>query len=125
MSDIDSVWGKAKTFRVTVTDQNQNQRVDLGGKTLRFTAKAFRSDPDPALVTKTTGTGITHLDQTVAATKGQADILILGSDTIASGKIKAARETELEWDLELIQSGNDFVVDSGKWVISPAVRRTP
>lgn len=123
MSDLESYWGKAKTFRVTVVDQNV--RADLTGKTLRFTAKLSRRDPDPALVTKSTGSGITHLDQTVAATKGQADIAIVAADTNASGKIPASRETDLEWDLELIQSGNDFLVDSGVWTILPSVRRTP
>lgn len=121
MSTLISNWGKSRTFLVTVVDGGS--RVDLTGKTLRFTAKLSREDPDPAMVDKSTGSGIVHLDQTQTATRGQAQITISGTDT-SSHRIHPNKETTLQWDLELIDGTNTFVVDSGTWSVTPSVRRT-
>lgn len=117
MSNLQSYFGKPKTFLHTITDQGA--RVDLSGKTLRFVAKVSREDPGASLVDKSTGSGITNLDQTQAATKGQATTAILAADTNATSKINPARSTVLEFDLEL----DGVIVDSGDWQIDPSVRR--
>lgn len=118
MSTLQSFWGKDKNFTITITDQSG--RVDLGGKTLRFTAKKSRYDPDPPLISKITGSGIANLTQ-AGATLGQATISIDPADTVNNKAFAADRIDILEWDCDLTSGADTFTVDSGTWEIDPSV----
>lgn len=82
--------GTSKTYRLTVVDADE-ARVDLTGATVYFRVKLKLEDASPVIQkASTTPAQITLLDQTVAATKGQADIFISPSDTsgLASGSYR-------------------------------------
>ena len=81
MSDIIGVRGDTEYYDLTLVDADGN-RIDLTGLDMWFTVKAKKSDRDSlALIQKTVGNGITLADQMSEATKGQATVHVLPSDT--------------------------------------------
>jgi hypothetical protein len=88
--------GDNETFSVIVRDP-AGTVVALTGATLRFTAKYRASDvDDDALITKTTGAGITHDADQVGAGKGKATIAFVPADTAT-----LAAPLVLVWDVQL------------------------
>lgn len=73
--------GEDKTFLITVIDSAGNP-TDLTPYTaLEFEVKPQAGDPDPALISKTLGSGLTLLAQT-GDTLGQAHLKISSVDTV-------------------------------------------
>ena len=72
--------GDTATLRLTVTD-DADARVDLTGAAIELQVKPAIGAADPPTISKAVGSGITLLDQTSAATKGQADIAISSVNT--------------------------------------------
>jgi hypothetical protein len=111
--------GTAKEYEIFVEDDSGP--VDLTGKTLRFAAKLSFTDPDPPLIDKATGNGITHLDQGVAATKGRAILKLVAADTSA---LDPDRTTVLYYQTRLVIGSDPYVVEAGKLACEPVVDRT-
>lgn len=106
MTYLEGKRGDTNTYTGTVLDSS-DAAVNLTGCTLRFTAKLARSDADDAtgVITKTTGSGITHVN----AAAGTYRITLDPEDTDA---LTAA--TLYWWDLQLTDgSGGVFTVGSG------------
>lgn len=72
--------GDALRLCLTVTD-DADARVNLTGAAIELQVKRTLGAADPATIAKAIGTGITLRDQTQAATKGQADIVITSANT--------------------------------------------
>jgi hypothetical protein len=109
--------GESRTFRLTVTQRSDGTRVDLTGTTLEFQVKVKVGDGDPPLIAKAIGTGVTLLNQTMAATKGQADIALSPSDTatLAAGVYA--------YDVVLVLLGGErhYVVPPSEFVVRAVV----
>lgn len=74
--------GSARTYLLTVLDERGNKR-DLTGCIIKMTVRIALDDTSTVIFTKisTDNSQIAILDQTVIATKGQANIFILPEDT--------------------------------------------
>lgn len=73
--------GDDATYRLTVTDED-DERINITGATIEFVLKASLGAPDPALISKSVGDGITILAQGDSDdTKGQADIVLVPADS--------------------------------------------
>lgn len=72
--------GDTATLRLTITD-DADARIDLTAAAIEMQVKPAIGAADPATIDKAIGSGIELLDQTDAATKGQADITITSDDT--------------------------------------------
>lgn len=74
--------GESQVWVLTVMHADTGARRSLTGATIQFQVKVAEGDPDPPLIDKATGSGVTTLDQTVgSATEGQAEIALLPADT--------------------------------------------
>ena len=76
-------WLKGETREIEiycVDDDDESEDLSVASG-IELEIKVNRGDPDPALVRKTIGSGVTLLDQTEAATKGRARILVDAADT--------------------------------------------
>lgn len=123
MLDMQLTWGKAKTFRLTVRDAS-GALVDLSGKTLRFSIKETRNTA-AALVTKTSGAGITHDVDQPGVGKGLASLRLLPADTNVVAAFKSNTVQTYTCELELIQIGGEpEILDTGFFTVTPAVRTT-
>lgn len=71
--------GNSKSWILTVKDSTQSP-IDITGYTLEFQVKGAVDDADPALISKSVGSGITILTQS-GATLGQAQIDVIPADT--------------------------------------------
>jgi hypothetical protein len=75
------VWrGDSVTYLLTVTD-DEDARVNLTGMTITMQVRATAGASGDPVISKSTTSGITLLDQDDADTKGQATIEILAADT--------------------------------------------
>lgn len=79
MSEIVAQRGDNEVYDLTVVDA-AGARLDLTTATLKFTVKTDAKDKQ-YIVQKTTGSGITALDQSNPTTKGKAVIALLPADT--------------------------------------------
>lgn len=86
--------------------------VDLAGKDLRWTAKAYRGDTD-AVITKTSDDGILLLD----AAAGLAQVQLYPADTLSC---PAERDVDLVWDLWLV-GAESYLLDSGLFTVAASV----
>lgn len=66
--------GESKTWLLTVTTDGARQ--SLTGLTIEFEVRTDEAAPDPPLIARAVGTGITLRDQGVEATKGQAELAL-------------------------------------------------
>lgn len=123
MLDMQLYYGKAKTFRLTIRDAS-GALVDLSGKTVRFSVKAGRNTT-AALITKTSGSGITHDADQPGVGKGLASLRILPNDTLANAAFLYNVVATFVVELEVIQVASEpEILDAGHLTISPAVRTT-
>jgi hypothetical protein len=107
--------GESKRWIFTVVDLD-GRRSDLSSASaIEFQVKKADGDPDPALVAKALGTGITLLDQTSAATRGQFQVDLGSSDTaLAAGTYR--------YDVVVVVSGRrHFVVEPSDFKVIAAV----
>lgn len=115
--------GKAKSFQLVIRDATDTL-VNLTNKTLRFSAKASSDDTDPALISKVSGTGITHAADQGGTGKGLATLKLLPADTSGTDLDPASLSTLL-CELDLIQVLNEPErLDTGFLNVEPAVRRS-
>jgi hypothetical protein len=110
--------GTAKEYEIYVEDDSGP--VDLTGRTLRFAAKHSFTDPDPPLIDKSTGNGITHLDQVAAETKGRAILKLVAADT---SSLDPDRTSVLHYQIRLVIGTDPYVVEAGKLACQPVVDR--
>jgi hypothetical protein len=123
MLDLNLVWGKAKTFRLTVRDAS-GALVNLTNKELRFSIKSGHNT-DAALITKVTAAGITHDGDQPGVGKGLASLRLEPEDTNNNVEIKSNTVQTYICELELIQVADEpEILDTGFFTISPAVRTT-
>ena len=106
MSEIVAQRGDNETYDLTVVDAT-GARVNLTTATLKFTIKTDAKDKQ-YIVQKTTGSGITNLDQGSPTTKGKATIALLPADT---AKLLAPKT--LYFDVEMTVGGIVTTVVSG------------
>lgn len=80
------VWrGDSAVYVLTVTD-DEDERIDLTGKTIAMQVRSAPGATGAATISKTSGSGIELRDQLEDDTKGQAEITLLSADTsIAPG----------------------------------------
>lgn len=108
--DLSIPRGDARLFVVTVT--SAGAPLDLTGKTLRW--EAARDVGQPPLITKATGTGITH-DPDQTANPGRATIELLPADT---ADLPNARVILL-WEMETTSAGNPYTTLTGRLEVTP------
>jgi len=101
VSEIVAQRGDNETYDLTVVDAS-GVAIDLTSYTLKFTIKVNAKDKH-YIVQKTTGSGITLLDQGAPATKGMATIALLPADTA-----KLVAPKTLYFDVEMT-SDSDIV----------------
>ena len=116
MSDIEMTRGDTQVYDIAVVDPVTGNPINLTGMTLAFMAKRSRSDSDAsAVISKTLGSGI-------AITNVAAG---LGTLTIDPADTASVVETmQLEWDLQLVNAGQVFTLDSGYLLIRADVKRS-
>lgn len=103
MSRLATYRGDNESFTITVRDSS-GALVDLTDCTLRFTAKYRASDiDDDAVITKTTGSGITHAASQATTGKGIATVALIPADTSA-----LTAPLVVVWDCQLSDS-NDAI----------------
>jgi len=106
VSEIVAQRGDNEVYDLTVVDAT-GARIDLTTATLKFTVKTDAKDKQ-YIVQKTTGSGITNLDQGSPTTKGKATIALLPADT---AKLLAPKT--LYFDVEMTLGGIVTTVVSG------------
>jgi hypothetical protein len=99
--------------------------LNLDGQSLIFLAKASRADADAAaLITKTSGTGITHATpQATAGNTGKVTITIVPADTTTPAGIPAGQTTTLFYELRHINGVRVTTLEMGELVIEAEVVR--
>ena len=118
--------GRDARFRHRVTDQ-AGRNVSLASKTLTFVAKLQLTDPDPVLITKTTGAGIVHDNQLDTTTPdeggaGWATTTLQEVDTDVP-EIAVGRVVVMWYELLLNDGVNDFPVEEGRLEVGIPVDR--
>lgn len=98
--------GRSKAWSVLVEDSTGAVDLSSGGRTLRFRARYHDTDPDPAVLLKTTGSGITHAPDQVAA-KGKATLALVPADT------QALTADRLYYELDLLEGGDVYELAKG------------
>jgi hypothetical protein len=104
--------GTSRTIRLTLTDRDTSERINLGGSTIVYFMLGESVGEDQALVEKDSGGAeVTILDQTIGAdTEGQVEIELVPDDTLGLPHVNH----EYVWNVL-------GVLDSGKRVgmVSP------
>lgn len=120
MTKLATFRGDNESFSVTVRDP-AGALIDLTGATLRFTAKYRAGDLDvDSVITKTTGSGITHAADQPGVGKGIATIALLPADTV-----DLAAPLVLIWDVQLRDAATLVqTVASGSLRVRADVSRT-
>lgn len=116
MADLTMTRGDARVLTVPMTLNGAPWTIP-GGATVRFTAKRRTTDADgAAMITKSTGSGITAVGDV-------ATITIAPSDTDA---LAAARTNEtLYYDVQVAGAGfGPWTVATGRLIVKPDVSRT-
>jgi len=116
VSDIVAQRGDNEVYDLTVVDA-AGARIDLTSATLKFTVKTSSKDKE-FIVQKTTGSGITNLDQSSPTTKGKATIALLPADT---AKLLAPKT--LYFDVEMTVGGVVTTVVSGDFSLVADITR--
>ena len=112
---IDITWGTTKSWEITATDENDDP-VDLTGKTLLFMAKRKYADLDTAAIfTLTNAAGITAPGENGDNT---AIIKISPDDTEA---LTRSTTTALRYQLLLVDGTDRFELQSGVLSVEPSV----
>lgn len=103
-----TIWdGEHRTFRLTVTQESDESRVDLTGAAVEMEVKAADGDTDPALISLSVGNGIT-LEPQSGDTIGQALIELTPTHLSA---LQAGGARVLRYDvIALLASGKRHVV---------------
>lgn len=112
--------GTSKTYRLTVVDDD-GARVDLTGATVHFTVRTALGAPTAAIAkTSANPLQIAILNQAVATTKGQADIMLTPSDT-------SSLLGKLIYDVWVVLvSGSRYgVVEPSTFLVNRAVTELP
>lgn len=78
--------GDSVNYVLTVTDENDARKDLTAATAIELQVKAALDGPEPPLIIRELGNGVTIRNQAVEATKGQADIVIASaSTTLTSG----------------------------------------
>ncbi len=124
MLDMEIVWGKTKSFRLTVKDRDGNL-INLDTKTLRFNVRDKTADLTH-LLSLATGAGITHDAAQSTTGKGFATLKVLPTNTTSVAAFNPGSTARtFNCELELIQVANEpEILDVGFFTVLPAVRET-
>lgn len=115
--DLTMTRGDARTMSVPMTLEGVAWEIPVGA-TVRFTAKRKTSDLDgAAVITKTTGSGITAVADVATITIAPAD-----TDALAAATVN----TTLHYDVQVTGAASSFgpwTVASGRLIVEPDVSR--